>query len=215
MSSMTKNQTTIPDNTAIEKILIGNTPMDDLFRLRDLQDRRIFIDEDIDQYVVTNIVRALLNINSEDKYIDVENRIPVIIYLNSNGGDVDAGFELIDVIMQSKTPIYIINLGYCYSMGFLIYIAGHKRYAAENATFLIHDGSSYVSNSTSKARDVMNFLSAIEDRTKAYLLKRTNITAEEYDSKQRQEWYMFADEAKKYGIVDYIIGEDVTLDEVV
>lgn len=214
MNSTTNEIIAIPDNDAIENMLMGNSSMDDLFRLRGLRDRRIYIDEDINQYVVTNIVRALLDYNCDDKYIEIQKRRPVIIYINSNGGDVDAGFELIDVINLSKTPIYVVNLGYCYSMGFLIYIAGHKRFASENATFLIHDGSSFVSNSTSKARDVMNFLSTLEDRTKQYLLNQTEISEEEYDAKQRQEWYMFADEAKKYGIVDYILGEDVALDEV-
>ena len=207
--------TTIPDNITFESNLLNSSSIDDIYKLRGIDERRIFIDEDIDQYVVTNVVRTLLEYNRMDKYFKVEDRMPVIIYLNSNGGDVDAGFELIDVIQNSKTPVYIVNLGYCYSMGFLIYLAGHKRYGAKNATFLIHDGSSFVSNSTNKARDTMEFVSKLEDRVRDSLLLRTKITPEEYESKQRHEWYMFCDEAKKYGIVDYIIGEDVELDEVV
>ena len=120
-----------------------------------------------------------------------------------------------DVIRMSRTPVHVINLGYCYSMGFLIFLAGHRRFASENAKFLMHDGSSYVYNSTGKAKDQMLFNDRVEEKIKNYVLKYTNITEDEYDDKQRQEWYMFADEAKEKGIVDSIIGVDCDIMEIV
>lgn len=131
------------------------------------------------------------------------------------GGDVDAGFELIDTILASKTPVYTINLGYQYSMGFLIGLAGHKRYATQNAKFLMHDGSNLIWNSGTKAQDQMEFQKRVEQRIKQYVITHSNVTSEEYDSKLRVEWYLFADEAKEKGFCDHILGVDCELDEIV
>ena len=144
-----------------------------------------------------------------------DTRVPILLYVVSNGGEVDSGFELIDVIQSSKTPVYTINLGYQYSMGFLIGLAGHKRFATKNAKYLMHDGSNFVYNSGAKAQDQMEFNRKVEERVKQYILSRSNVTSSEYDSKLRVEWYLFADEAKEKGFVDYIIGEDCDIDSVI
>lgn len=85
----------------------------------------------------------------------------------------------------------------------------------KNAKFLMHDGSNFVYNSGAKAQDQMRFNSRVEERIKEYILSRGNLTSEEYDAKLRVEWYMFADEAKERGFVDYIIGIDCDIDEVI
>ena len=156
-----------------------------------------------------------MQINKEDKGLEPHERMPILLYVTSNGGEVDSGFELIDVIMNSKTPVYTINLGYQYSMGFLIGLSGHKRFATRNAKFLMHDGSNFVYNSGAKAQDQMEFNRKIESRIKQYVLSRSKVSEEEYDSKLRVEWYLFADEAKEKGFVDYIIGEDCDINEIV
>lgn len=199
----------------IEK-LIGSD-LNSIFYLKDLKQRKLFLESDIEQCTVSDIVKNILQYNREDENegVTVEERRPILLYVASNGGDVDAGFELIDAIRVSKTPVYTINLGYQYSMGFLIGIAGHKRFAMPNAKFLMHDGSSFVYDSSSKVKDRIKFEEQVEARTKAFILSRTKITDEVYDSKLRTEWYMLADEAKENGVTDYIIGEDCEIGEVI
>lgn len=200
---------------SIEKSLIEGGLIDELFYLKDLKQRKLFLNSEIDQFTVADIVKHIMQFNKEDKNIAPENRQPILLYVTSNGGEVGAGFELIDVIVNSKTPVYTINLGYQYSMGFLIGLAGHKRYASTNAKFLMHDGSNFVWDSGMKAQDRMDFNRKIESRIKKYVLSRSTVTDEEYDSKLRVEWYLFADEAKEKGFVDYIIGEDCDINEVI
>ena len=60
----------------------------------------------------------------------------------------------------------------------------------------------------------MAFLKRIEDRTRDYIIAKTDITREEYDSNLRVEWYLFADEAKAKGMIDGIIGEDCQIDDI-
>lgn len=188
--------------------------VDELFYLRNLQNRKLYLTEDIDDCVIDSVVRHILQYNADDKGKPVEDRKPILLYCSSNGGEIDPGFELVDVILQSNTPVYTINLGYQYSMGFLIGLAGHKRYASKTAKFLMHDGTNFVINSGAKAQDQMEFNKRIEQRIKEYVLAQTKITSEMYDAQMRKEWYMFADEAKNLGVTDYIIGEDCNLDEI-
>lgn len=197
------------------KLMEGSTTVEEIFYLKDLAQRKIYLNSDIDQYSVADSVKHILQFNKEDKDIPVEERQPILIYVVSNGGEVDSGFELIDVIRASKTPVYTINLGFQYSMGFLIGLAGHKRYAMPNAKFLMHDGSDYIYNSGAKAQDQMEFNKRISERIKQYILSSSKITAKEYDKKLRVEWYMFADEAKEKGFTDYIIGLDCDIDEII
>lgn len=198
-----------------EKILMDTGLIDDVFRLQDLKNRKLYLNESIDQYSVHECVRHILAYNMDDRGIDPDKRQPILLYVVSNGGEVDSGFELIDTIKCSKTPIYTINLGYQYSMGFLIGLAGHKRYALNNARFLMHDGTNFVWDSGAKAQDRMRFNERVDERIKEYVIKHSKLTPEEYDSKLRVEWYMFADEAKEKGFIDYIIGVDCDIDEVI
>lgn len=203
------------DWDADDKEMLKTLGVEELFSLRNLQQRKLYLSDDIDEYVIDSIVRHILQYNAEDKGKAIEERKPILLYVSSNGGSVDAGFEVIDVIRASKTPVYTINLGYNYSMALLIGIAGHKRFASKTAKFLMHDGTNFIINSGAKAQDQMEFNKKVEERIKSYVLERTNISSELYDQRQRVEWYMFADEAKERGVIDYIIGEDCSLDDIV
>jgi len=199
----------------LEKLLAEGGTVAEIFYLENLKRRKLFLYGEIDSMSTSDIVANILQYNSDDKGIDPADRKPILLYVTSVGGEVDAGFEVIDVILQSKTPVWTINLGYQYSMGFLIGLAGHRRFATPNAKYLMHDGSNFVYNSGAKAQDQMEFQKRVEERVKQYILSRSLLTPKEYDSKLRVEWYLFADEAKEKGFVDSIVGEDCDIDMVI
>lgn len=198
-----------------DAVLIENGLIGEMFYLKDLNQRKMFLNEAISPTSVEDVVRHILQFNAEDIGTDVKERTPILLYITSRGGDVDSGFELIDAIQSSKTPVYTINLGYQYSMAFLIGLAGHKRFTTKNAKFLMHDGEDVVYGTGMKVQDRMDFQKRVEERIRNYVLSNSKITSDEYDSKLRVEWFLFADEAKEKGFTDYIIGEDCELDEVV
>ena len=199
----------------LDEILTSGGMVEELFYLKDLKQRKLFLDTDVEQISAGNIAKHIMQYNAEDKGKSIEERKPIILYVASNGGEIDAGFELIDVIRGSKTPVYTVNLGYQYSMGFLIGLAGHKRFAVPNAKFLMHDGSNFIWDSGAKAQDKMEFQKKVEARIRQYVVERSHITEEEYDSKLRVEWYLFADEPKEKGFCDYILGVDCDMDDIV
>lgn len=177
--------------------------------------RVLVVNSDITDSVIENYILLILKWNKEDKDKPKDKREPIYIYFNSGGGDVFAGFNFIDVIKSSVTPIYAVAFSFVASMAFLIYITCEKRYAFKNSILLLHDGEISISNSSSKAKDTMEFVDSMEDREKNHVLEHTNITDDYFNDNHRKETYMYANvDGKKFGCVDYIIGEDVSIDEI-
>ena len=188
----------------------------DEFEVNDLKERRLFINDEIDSCIIDSIVYHILRYNKEDKGLAIKDRKPIYLFLNSNGGSVVDGYGVIDVMTTSKTPIYTINQASCFSMGFLIFLAGQKRYAMPRSEFLMHDGSTFSWDSTAKAKDRMEFEAVqLEQVTKQYILSRTKIDEKLYDEKYRVEWYMLPEEAKRMGVCTDIIGIDCDIDDIV
>lgn len=171
-----------------------------------LKDRKIIINQSIDDSIIERAVMQILKFNEEDEGKDVAARKPIKLYINSDGGVVTTGMILCNVIENSKTPVYGIALR-AYSMAGLILLPCHKRMAYPFATILLHDGSLGLVSSSKKAKETMKFYDDLEERTKKFILKYTNITEEKYKEKYGEEWFLFANEARELGIIDEIIGE--------
>jgi len=192
-----------------------NMSYDNRFDLEDLENRRIYVNCEIDEIIIDTAVYHILRYNRLDKDLPVEKRKPIFIYINTPGGSVTDGYALIDAIRNSKTPVFTVNLGTCYSMGFLIFIAGKKRYCMPSATFLCHDGFGGAIGSMNKLRDRVEFESGeMETYTKNYIIEQTKIDSETYDTNQRKEWYFYPEEAKKLGVATDIVGSDCDIDEI-
>ena len=188
---------------------------EDKFFQEDLEDRRLYINNEIDKEAIDMIVYHIMRYNRLDNGTPINKRKPIRLYIISPGGVVSDGFGVIDAILLSKTPVYTINLAECSSMGFLIYIAGSKRYALPHCEFLMHDGATGVYDSTSKAKDRLEFDTIqIADMIKKYVLERTSISSKKYNQQRRIEWYFLPEEAKQNGVVDFIVGKDCDIDEI-
>lgn len=192
-----------------------NYTLEDTLTLEDIADRRIYIATGITDAVATEVVYHILRYNRLDVDIPVKQRLPITIYIDTCGGDCSAGFSIVDAIMLSKTPVRTVNMGKCYSMGALIYIAGQERYSMPSATFLQHEGTFGVHDSVSKTIDAVDFERLhCSKYTKDYVLSRTKISEEQYDANARKEWYFYPTEGKEIGYVHYIVGVDCDIDEI-
>lgn len=187
----------------------------DSFEMEDLEERRLYINGIIDDEAITSIGYHILRYNRLDKGTDVKDRVPIILYINTDGGNLYSGNSLISIIQHSATPVYTVNLGRCFSMGFLLFIAGKKRYTLENGVFLLHDGSNGGFDSNAKLVDKIEFeKNILEKKVKDYVLERTAITSKAYDKNYRKEWYMDSEEARELKITNFIVGEDCTIDDI-
>lgn len=194
---------------------IINYDYSDKFMMENYENRFLFLNSEVDEAVVNDIVYYILRYNKEDSDIPVDQRKPITIFINSPGGSVFDGYSAIDAITQSLTPVHTVNIGLCASMGYLIYLAGDKRFTMPHSTFLMHEGSCMDYGATSKVKDRIEFEAGeLERVTREFVLSRTKITPDFYDKKYRVEFYFLPKKAKELGVAHYIIGVDCNISEV-
>lgn len=188
---------------------------EDKFSNEDIEYRHLFLNCGVDNDIIESIVYHILRYNMLDRDIPIEQRKPIYLYINSPGGDLVSCFSLIDAIIASKTPVFTVNIGECSSAGFLIFIAGAKRYTMPHSQFLLHDGETGAIDSMSKVKDKLEFdLNQLIPMMKQFVLDRTKIEKKHYERNFRAEWYFLADDAIKFGIADYIVGRDCGIEDI-
>lgn len=145
----------------------------------------------------------------EKHNIAIEDREPVKIYIDSNGGCLSDTFTMIDAIKMSKTPVWTICLGAAYSGGFFTFIAGHRRIAYEHASFLYHEGATATGADAGKFRNYAEFYQKELKQLEEVTLRYTKITPDQYKEHIKDDWWMTAEEALELGVCDEIAKEFV------
>lgn len=173
---------------------------------RNLEDRVIWIDYSVDETIL-EVSKLIMRFNKEDKDIPVEQRKPIKLLLYSYGGDGQACFSLLDIIALSKTPIYTINMGVAMSAGLLILLAGHKRFCLKTSTALAHSGSGGASGTFEQTEAQMKDYKRFVDTMRNYIIEQTNIDTKTLNKYKNKEWYLYAEDQVKYGIVNKIIDD--------
>lgn len=174
-----------------------------------LKKRTIVFNEEIDVGIVESLIMPLLDFEKDDS------EEPVTLILATPGGSTLAGLSVCNIIDNYKKKLNIIIPNYALSMGFYITIAGKnnpnvKKYAYPYSFFLLHAGETGASGESGSVKDLICFYDKIDEQIQDYVLSHTSITKEEYLTHIRKQWYLTAKEAKDLGVIDYIIGEDVS-----
>lgn len=155
--------------------------------------------------IVEDIIRFWNKVDN-DAGVPIEERQPIKIYINSEGGSLWATFTIMDAIKLSKTPVYTINVGIAYSGGFFTFICGHKRFAYPHSSFLFHEGNMTLGNmDANKFRNTADFYDKQLALIEKVVLERTNIAQENYNKHKKDDWWILAEEALELGICDEII----------
>lgn len=170
--------------------------------------RTIVFNSAITENIIETVYLPLRDFENDDS------SDPVTLILNSIGGTVSDGFFLAHYIANYKKKLNIIVTGCAASMAAVILCGGGKndnvtRYCYPSSYALIHDG--YVTLQASEAKtasDIMDFNNQVDERLKEFIVEHTNITAEQYESKTRHQWFLSAKEMKELNLVDRIIGDD-------
>jgi len=148
------------------------------------------------------------NAYDEAHNIPVEERKPIKLYIDSNGGYLGDTFTMVDAIKLSKTPVWTICTGAAYSGGFLTFISGHKRIAYPSASFMFHEGSTSSGNvDAGKFRNYADFYDKELKKMEKHIIDVTKITEEEYEKHRKDDWWMCAEEGLEHGFVDEIAKE--------
>ena len=183
----------------IEESPRGERSFDIYSRL--LRDRIIMVGGEIEPGMANSIVAQLLFLESENPNADIS------MYINSPGGDVSAGWAIMDTMQYIKAPVSTIGMGLVASMGSVLLAAGEKgkRFVLPNTQIMINQPSS---GTEGKVTDMEIYLQEVQ-RTKKNIIKQMmeftgRKEKEVFDAMERDNW-MDAEAAKKFGLIDGIL----------
>lgn len=174
-------------------------------------ERIIYISDNIDNNLLGSVNFNLLSLIEQDnKKENTEKnfvREPIQLYISSFGGSIYDTWGLIDIIQNSKTPIYTYCTGYAMSAAFIIFLAGHKRFISTHATLLYHQISFWKSGTYQDILEDGKERDWLQTKMESFVVTRTNIKQFKLNNirKNKINWYIHADEAINLGIADEII----------
>lgn len=172
--------------------------------------RELFISNEITEETAIHIVTMINNYNTIDELNQVKEseRLPIKIYINTDGGDLYAALSIIDAIQLSKTPIFTIVIGTAFSGGFFISMVGHKRFCYQNASFMFHEGGCAWEGDAHKFHSHEQHYKSLLRRVKKIVIDNSNINEEYYDAIRKDDNWWDSQEALKLGIIDKIMTKE-------
>jgi ATP-dependent Clp protease protease subunit len=185
----------------IEQSSRGERAYDIYSRL--LKDRIIFMGEQVQDSMANTVIAQMLFLESEDPDKDIN------LYINSPGGSVTAGLAIYDTMQYIRPDIATICMGQATSMGALLLAAGAKgkRYALPHARVMIHQPLGGVQGQATDIDIQAKEILKIKDLIHKILVKHTGQSSEKIRLDTERDYFMDAEEAMRYGIVDRIITE--------
>ncbi|HEY0221035.1 MAG TPA: ATP-dependent Clp protease proteolytic subunit [Candidatus Paceibacterota bacterium] len=185
--------------TVIEKSQFGERAYDIFSRL--LRDNIIFLDGPIDDHVANLIIAQMLFLQSEDPKKDIS------FYINSPGGVITAGLAIIDTMNHIKNDVSTMAVGIAASMGAHILASGTKgkRFALPNAEVMIHQPLGGAEGQASDIEISAKWILKSRENLNKIFAKNTGQTVSKVEKDMDRNFWMSADEAKKYGIVDKVL----------
>lgn len=183
----------------IEETPRGERSMDIFSRL--LSDRIIFIGTEINDQVANNVIAQLIFLRASDP------KKPISIYINSPGGVISSGLAIYDTIQYLECDVNTYCIGMAASMGALLLCCGTKgkRYALPNSRIMIHQPSGGVGGTSKEIELQANEIIYLKKRLSEIIAEHTGKTIEQITEDSDRDFYMSAEEASAYGLVDQVV----------
>ena len=183
----------------VEQTSRGERSYDIFSRL--LKERIIIIGDEINQATASLVVAQLLFLAAEDPDKDIS------IYINSPGGSVTDGFAIFDTMNHIKPDVSTICMGMAASMGAFLLAAGAKgkRFALPNSEIMIHQPLGGAKGQATDIKIQAEQILKIKDKINNILSERTGQPLEKIQADCERDFFMSADEAKAYGLIDAIL----------
>ena len=185
--------------TVIEQSSRGERAFDIYSRL--LKDRIIFLGEEVTDVSANLIVSQLLFLESEDPGKDIQ------MYINSPGGSVSAGMAIYDTMQFIKCDVSTICMGMAASMGAFLLAGGTpgKRLALPHSTIMIHQPSGGAQGQATEIQIVADRIQYTKRMLNELLAANTHQPLEKIAADTERDYYMSAEEAKNYGLIDAVV----------
>ena len=165
----------------------------------------LYLHGEIDENNTVEIIKSIneLNYNSIDSgYVT-----PIILHIQSTGGSVPDAFALIDTIMTSRIPVYTYCDGYAMSSGFIVFLAGARRFVYPHSEFLAHPITCSFDGSYNASKATMRNEKELNKRIFELIQQRTNVKKKNINKwlNGNKDYYIYANEAISLGIATDMI----------
>lgn len=183
----------------VEQTSRGERSYDIFSRL--LNDRIVFLSEEVNDTTASLIVAQLLYLEAQDPDKDIQ------FYINSPGGSVSAGMAIYDTMQYIKADVSTICIGLAASMGSFLLAAGAKgkRIALPNSEIMVHQPSSGFRGQATDIQIHAENIMRTKDRLNKLYAQHTGKSVEEIHDALERDRFMTAEEAKEFGIIDSVI----------
>ena len=170
-----------------------------------LKNRIIFISGEIDDNLANSVVAQLL-------YLDSLSNDDIYVYINSPGGEVTSGFAIYDTMNYIKSDVSTICIGMAASMGAFLLLSGTKgkRIALENSEIMIHQPLGGIKGQAIDIKIASDRIIKMKEKLNKIIAKRTNKHISKIEKDTDRDYFLSANEAKNYGIIDKIITKKET-----
>ena len=187
--------------TVIERTHEGERAFDIYSRL--LNERIIFLGEEVNEHTANLVVAQLLHLAYEDSKKDIK------LYINSPGGVVYDGLAIYDTIQHIKPDVQTIGIGLQASMGAFLLSSGTKgkRFALPNSRIMIHQPSSGTQGKITDQEITLREGLFLKGRLNEILAKNTGQKLSKIEQDMERDFWMGSEEAKKYGLIDAVIAK--------
>ena len=187
--------------TVIEKSQYGERAYDIYSRL--LKDRIIFLAGQVTDLMANSIIAQMLFLASKDSDKDIK------LYINTPGGSVTAGMAIYDTMQYVKPDISTVCIGLAASMGATLLASGKKgkRFALPNSQVLLHQVAGGVTGEAVEIEITAKQIIKIKEKLNKILAKHTGQPLKKIEKETDRDFYLSAEEAKNYGLIDQVIGE--------
>ena len=185
----------------IEESPRGERSFDIYSRL--LRDRIIVVGGEIESAMANSIVAQLLLLESDNPNAEIS------MYINSPGGDVSAGWAIMDTMQYIKAPVSTIGMGLVASMGSVLLAAGEKgkRFALPNTSIMIHQPLGGFQGQATDIEIHAKEILSIKARLNQIYVEQTGQPLSVIEQAMERDNFMTAEEAKKFGLVDEVISK--------
>jgi ATP-dependent Clp protease protease subunit len=186
--------------TIVERTQRGERAYDIFSRL--LEERIIFLAGPVTDMNANVVIAQMLYLASKDSKRDIK------LYINSPGGSVTAGLAIYDTMQYLKCPVSTICIGLTASMAAVILAAGTKgkRFSLPNAEILLHQVAGGMQGQATDIEITANQIVKMKGNLNKILSKHTGQGIKKVETDTDRDFYLTPDEAKKYGLIDEIIG---------
>jgi ATP-dependent Clp protease protease subunit len=166
-----------------------------------MKQRIVMLAGEVDKQLADRVTSQLLLLDSEDS------AKPIRIFINSPGGDADAGFAMYDMIRFVQSPVVTIAAGLCASAAVLVLVAAQKerRLALPNSRFLIHQPSTAIHGYVADIQIEANEIVKCRDRINGIIAEATGQKLEKVQEDTRRNFWMSAEEAQAYGLISKVM----------